>query len=241
WALCAEFIITGDAAVGKSSLLVRLTDQRFLANPDPTVRVLDTCNTLIIYSLTHLGVEFGSKLITIPGPEATAVKLQCWDTAATESFRSITRSCQLSGATGVCLVFSLLLLCNVHLLTLARTQAASSATTSHLIRSWLADVRARADAHVSCTWVENMANLWEGKVNARPHRARRAVRSQRGSPLHRSSARSGLRVEEAFVRAAEEVLGKVRAGRFDDEGVRVVSLLGGFWRVFSVSSLRLWF
>jgi hypothetical protein len=29
----------GDAAVGKSSLLIRLTDQRFLANPDPTVRV----------------------------------------------------------------------------------------------------------------------------------------------------------------------------------------------------------
>lgn len=29
---------TGDASVGKSSLLVRLTDQRFLANPDPTVR-----------------------------------------------------------------------------------------------------------------------------------------------------------------------------------------------------------
>lgn len=28
----------GDAAVGKSSLLIRLTDQRFLANPDPTVR-----------------------------------------------------------------------------------------------------------------------------------------------------------------------------------------------------------
>jgi Ras-related protein Rab-2A len=31
-------IQTGDAAVGKSSLLIRLTDQRFLANPDPTVR-----------------------------------------------------------------------------------------------------------------------------------------------------------------------------------------------------------
>ena len=30
----------GDAAVGKSSLLMRLTDQRFLANPDPTVSVL---------------------------------------------------------------------------------------------------------------------------------------------------------------------------------------------------------
>lgn len=31
------FCRLGDAAVGKSSLLVRLTDRRFLANPDPTV------------------------------------------------------------------------------------------------------------------------------------------------------------------------------------------------------------
>ncbi|KAJ7766223.1 hypothetical protein B0H16DRAFT_1793326 [Mycena metata] len=54
-----KFIITSDAAVGKSSLLVRLTDRRFLATPDPT-----------------LGVEFGSKLITLPGPESTVVKLQ---------------------------------------------------------------------------------------------------------------------------------------------------------------------
>lgn len=30
----------GDAAVGKSSLLVRLTDQRFQTNPDPTVRLV---------------------------------------------------------------------------------------------------------------------------------------------------------------------------------------------------------
>ena len=35
-------VAPGDAAVGKSSLLVRLTDQRFLANPDPTVRALAT-------------------------------------------------------------------------------------------------------------------------------------------------------------------------------------------------------
>ncbi|KAJ6538022.1 hypothetical protein B0H19DRAFT_1270397 [Mycena capillaripes] len=35
WRYVLKFIITGDAAVGKSSLLV-LTDQRFLANRDPT-------------------------------------------------------------------------------------------------------------------------------------------------------------------------------------------------------------
>lgn len=43
--------LTGDAGVGKSSLLVRLTDQRFLANPDPTVRIL---STLIPYPCTHI-------------------------------------------------------------------------------------------------------------------------------------------------------------------------------------------
>lgn len=40
WDYVLKFIICGDAAVGKSSLLVRLTDQRFLANPDPTVRFI---------------------------------------------------------------------------------------------------------------------------------------------------------------------------------------------------------
>jgi len=36
---CRRVRSTGDAAVGKSSLLIRFTDQRFLANPDPTVSV----------------------------------------------------------------------------------------------------------------------------------------------------------------------------------------------------------
>jgi len=86
WHYVLKFIITGDASVGKSSLLVRLTDQRFLTNPDPT-----------------LGVEFGSKLISIPDDDKI-VKLQCWDTAGTESFRSITRS-YYRGAAGCLLVY----------------------------------------------------------------------------------------------------------------------------------------
>ena len=69
----------GDAAVGKSSLLVRLTDQRFLANPDPTVSTEYpevALSFLMDRFWTQLGVEFGSKLITIP-EEEKVVKLQC--------------------------------------------------------------------------------------------------------------------------------------------------------------------
>ncbi|KAF8753481.1 Ras protein [Rhizoctonia solani] len=86
WDYVLKFVIIGDAAVGKSSLLVRLTDQKFLSKPDPT-----------------LGVEFGSKLISLADENKT-VKLQCWDTAGTESFRSITRS-YYRGAAGALLVY----------------------------------------------------------------------------------------------------------------------------------------
>ncbi|KZT01748.1 uncharacterized protein LAESUDRAFT_628360, partial [Laetiporus sulphureus 93-53] len=75
--------------VGKSSLLIRLTDQRFLANPDPTV-----------------GAEFSSKLVTILRRIRSSSSNVGWDTADTESFRSITRS-YYRGAAGCLLVYDM--------------------------------------------------------------------------------------------------------------------------------------
>lgn len=71
WDYLSKFVIVGDSGVGKSSLLVRLTDQRFLADPDPTV-----------------GVEFGSFIVDIP-ETSERIKCQCWDTAGSETFRSV--------------------------------------------------------------------------------------------------------------------------------------------------------
>ncbi|KAG0655029.1 hypothetical protein C6P46_001275 [Rhodotorula mucilaginosa] len=84
-------ILLGDAACGKSSLLVRLTDDRFLQHSEPTI-----------------GVEFGSRIVEIKeGDDAgKRIKLQIWDTAGQESFRAITRS-YYRGAGGALLVFSL--------------------------------------------------------------------------------------------------------------------------------------
>ncbi|KAH8913682.1 hypothetical protein BT69DRAFT_1194085, partial [Atractiella rhizophila] len=82
-----KFVIIGESACGKSSILVQLTDKRFLGNSDPTI-----------------GVEFGSRLIPLPPPSTKVIKLQIWDTAGQESFRSITRS-YYRGASGALLVF----------------------------------------------------------------------------------------------------------------------------------------
>ncbi|TNY24266.1 ras family-domain-containing protein [Rhodotorula diobovata] len=84
-------VLIGDAACGKSSLLVRLTDNRFLTNSEPTI-----------------GVEFGSRIVEINEGDdrGKRIKLQIWDTAGQESFRAITRS-YYRGAGGALLVFSL--------------------------------------------------------------------------------------------------------------------------------------
>ncbi|PPQ91368.1 hypothetical protein CVT25_004135 [Psilocybe cyanescens] len=221
WHYVFKFIITGDPAVGKSSLLVRLTDQRFLANPDPT-----------------LGVEFGSKLITIP-EENKVVKLQCWDTAGQETFRAITRS-YYRGAAGCLLVYDV-----------------TSRDSFEHLRTWLADVRKHADPHVSCILVGNKVDLCEestpattsgiagpptsssppnasstiikhSKPSASPSKLKRKAREvpyeeaelwakQEGLLFVEASAKSGLNVEQAFIDASRDILEKIKKGVFDDD------------------------
>ena len=86
WDYLLKFIIIGDTSVGKSSLLVRLTEDRFLVDATPTI-----------------GIEFGSHLVRLDSGEC--LKLQVWDTAGSEQFRSITRS-YFKGAAGCLLAVS---------------------------------------------------------------------------------------------------------------------------------------
>lgn len=212
WHYVFKFIITGDMGVGKSSLLVRLTDQRFLANPDPT-----------------LGVEFGSKLVTIPD-ENKVIKLQCWDTAGQESFRAITRS-YYRGAAGCLLVYDV-----------------TSRRSFENARNWLADVREHADPHVSCILVGNKVDLCEdppaytatstdaastsppktshvksksaaakGKAREVTYEEAELWAKEEGLMFVEASAKSGLNVEQAFVDASRDILAKIRNGVFDDE------------------------
>jgi len=86
YAYLFKYIIIGDSAVGKSCLLLQFTDKRFQPVHDLTI-----------------GVEFGARMISIDGKQ---IKLQIWDTAGQESFRSITRS-YYRGAAGALLVYDI--------------------------------------------------------------------------------------------------------------------------------------
>ncbi|KAK8846870.1 hypothetical protein IAR55_005960 [Kwoniella newhampshirensis] len=124
WDYILKYVLIGDSAVGKSSLLIRLTDNRFDLT-EPT-----------------LGVEFGSRIVNVgEGENGKRVKVQCWDTAGTESFRSITRS-YFRGAAGALLVYDV-----------TRRDSFDHVT------SWLEDLRKHADENVSIILVANKTDL----------------------------------------------------------------------------------
>mmetsp|Transcript_23589 Transcript_23589/g.35331 ORF Transcript_23589/g.35331 Transcript_23589/m.35331 type:complete len:206 (+) Transcript_23589:89-706(+) len=79
-----KLVIIGDAGVGKSSLLLRFTEDNFSTN-----------------YISTIGVDFRFRTLNI---KKKIVKLQIWDTAGQERFRTIT-SAYYRGADGVILVY----------------------------------------------------------------------------------------------------------------------------------------
>lgn len=176
YAYLFKYIIIGDTGVGKSCLLLQFTDKRFQPVHDLTI-----------------GVEFGARMITVQND--TQVKLQIWDTAGQESFRSITRS-YYRGAAGALLVYDI----------------TRRDTFQHLGR-WLEEAKQHAQP--------NMVILLIGNKNDLEHR--RAVATEEGQAFAdangllfmETSAKTAFNVEQAFLKTAEEIHSKIQSGEID--------------------------
>ena len=70
--MVGKVIIIGDSGVGKTTILTQFVHERYNNQHDLTI-----------------GVDFGTKCLNINGVD---IKLQIWDTAGQEAFRSISRS-----------------------------------------------------------------------------------------------------------------------------------------------------
>ena len=73
-----KFILVGDTAVGKTSIIGRFVENRFDPNHEYTV-----------------GIEFACRNVILNNK---VIKLQIWDTAGQEEFKAITRSYYRSSA-----------------------------------------------------------------------------------------------------------------------------------------------
>ncbi|EGD72945.1 GTP-binding protein yptV1 [Salpingoeca rosetta] len=170
-----KYIIIGDSAVGKSCLLLQFTDHRFQTVHDLTI-----------------GVEFGARMVTIDGHQ---IKLQIWDTAGQESFRSITRS-YYRGAAGALLVYDI-----------TRRE-----TFQHL-GTWLEDARAHSNPNMVIILVGNKADL-EDKRQVPREEGERFAR-ERGLLFIETSAKTAMNVEDAFTTTANKIYEKLQQGVFD--------------------------
>ncbi|KAK1752585.1 glycoside hydrolase superfamily [Echria macrotheca] len=121
----AKIILLGPSGTGKSCLLHRFVKNEW--------RVL---------SSQTIGVEFATKIIKVgTGARRKRIKLQLWDTAGTERFRSVSRS-YYRGAAGAILVYDI-----------------TSHTTFTNLQPFLNDARALASPNLSLLLVGNKLDL----------------------------------------------------------------------------------
>lgn len=144
-----------------------------------------------IHDLT-IGVEFGSRVVTV---ENKNVKLQIWDTAGQETFRSITRS-YYRGAAGALLVYDI----------------TRKDTFDHIL-SWLEDAKAHSNSDMSIVLVGNKADLEHRREVSREEGE--AFAKEHGLLFMETSAKKNSNVEEAMLSTAKAIYAKVKSGALD--------------------------
>lgn len=151
-----KLLIIGDSGIGKSCFLLQFTEGRF--KDDHTVTI---------------GVEYGSKTLALNDKK---VKLQIWDTAGQEDYRSITRSFYRN-AHGIILMYDL----------------TRSESFDHL-PDWLKEARQNAGPDVSIFLVGNVVDLADEE---------REVFAEAGKQFSDENKLSGF--TEASAKTAENV------------------------------------
>ena len=170
-----KLIIIRDAAVGKSCIMLNFIEKGFRPEHDLTI-----------------GVEFGSKIVDCEG---TKIKLQIWDTAGSESFKSITRAYYRSAA-GCLLVYDI-----------------TRRDSFNHISEWLSEAYMHGNPGLSVTLVGNKSDLESTRVVSVEEGERFAKDNNIG--FMEASAFMGENITEAFEVTAKKIFDKIKDGSID--------------------------
>ena len=172
-----KYIIIGDAYVGKSNLLLRYAHGQFKDD----------------YQLT-IGVEFAAKNVKIRGK---TYRIQIWDTAGQESFRSITRGYYKSSVCAL-VVYDI-----------------SNKESFNNISTWIEDCKNQSPKTIYFVLVGNKSDL-EDKRQVSTEEGQELAEKY-GIPFYETSAKTGANINEIFYNSAEEIVKKIEQNYYDLE------------------------
>mmetsp|Transcript_43841 Transcript_43841/g.50433 ORF Transcript_43841/g.50433 Transcript_43841/m.50433 type:complete len:206 (-) Transcript_43841:117-734(-) len=143
-----------------------------------------------------IGVEFGAKVITLHNK---TIKLQIWDTAGQERFRSVTRS-YYRGAAGAVILYDI-----------------TNEESFNHVSSWLTDARTLGRPDITILTAGNKSDLKDNRAVAYLDASKFA--QENDVQFLETSALTSENVEEAFLRIAKLILGKIESGDIDPQTI----------------------
>ena len=172
-----KYIIIGDSSVGKSNILLRYVHNSF--NPE---------------FLTTIGVEFGAKNIEI---NKKIFKIQIWDTAGQENFRSITRAYYKNSVCAL-IVYDI-----------------SNRSSFENVISWIEDCKGQSPKSIFIILVGNKNDL----ENERQVSYEEGLEFAKNNNIvfFETSAKTGKNISELFQTSAIEINKKIEEDFYDLE------------------------
>eukprot|EP00826_Nyctotherus_ovalis_P037069 TRINITY_DN3355_c0_g1_i1.p2 TRINITY_DN3355_c0_g1~~TRINITY_DN3355_c0_g1_i1.p2 ORF type:complete len:191 (-),score=49.28 TRINITY_DN3355_c0_g1_i1:186-758(-) len=155
-----------------------------------------------------IGVEYGAKVFKHKGKD---IRLQIWDTAGSETFKSITRT-YYKGVAGALLVFDM-----------------TRPETFKNVKTWLQEVHENSNSGISLMLVGNKSDMVEERKVS--YEDAMSFAQENDLLYIETSAKAGSNVPQAFETLAEAIYRKVDEGLIDvtqeSSGVRVGSGMTG--------------
>ncbi len=172
-----KYIIIGDSSVGKSNLLLRYAHDKF--NED--------------YQAT-IGVEFGAKNVEIKNK---TFRIQIWDTAGQENFRSITRAYYKNSVCAI-IVYDI-----------------TNKESFNNIQNWIEDCKNQCPKTIFFVLVGNKNDL-ENERKVSFDEGKKFADSN-NILFFESSAKTGNNVEDIFYKSAECISERIIKNDYDLE------------------------
>lgn len=170
-----KFIIVGDSCVGKSNILSNFTDKHFHTTHEMTI-----------------GVEFATKIVSHANIN---YKINIWDTAGQETFKSITRS-YYRGTMGCLMVYDM-----------------TNRDSFNAVTTWLQDLKKYCSPQIVITLIGNKSDLDASRQIS--YEEGKTFADENGLMFLETSAKTGQNIENGFINIIQQISKKIETKNLD--------------------------